>query len=94
MSKFRINLQLFTGEKTEKAIPKRRREAREKGQVNQSKEINSALVLIFVFAAINFINKYYCLNMLSRQRGKNLFYISKHIKGQEFKSNLFQAASR
>ncbi len=63
MSKFRINLQLFTGEKTEKATPKRRREAREKGQVNQSKEINSALVLIFVFAAINFINKYWYKEM-------------------------------
>lgn len=59
MKDFRINLQLFNEEKTEKATPKRRKEAREKGQVLQSKEINSALVLIIVFIAINFFNKYW-----------------------------------
>ncbi len=63
MSKFRIDLQLFTGEKTEKATPKRRREAREKGQVNQSKDINSALVLLFVFVVINFIHGYWYSEM-------------------------------
>lgn len=59
MPKFKINLQLFTGEKTEKATPKRRREAREKGQVLQSKEINSALILLFVFLSINLFKKYW-----------------------------------
>ncbi|KNF08831.1 flagellar biosynthetic protein FlhB [Gottschalkia purinilytica] len=49
---FKINLQLFSEEKTEKATPKRRREAREKGQVLQSREINSAIILIFVFLAL------------------------------------------
>lgn len=63
MSKFKINLQLFTGEKTEQATPKRRREAREKGQVHQSKDINSAFVLLFVFLAINLINKYWYKEM-------------------------------
>ncbi|SKC74302.1 flagellar biosynthesis protein FlhB [Maledivibacter halophilus] len=59
MNHFRINLQLFNEEKTEKATPKKRREAREKGQVLQSKEINSALILIIAFLAINFLNKYW-----------------------------------
>ncbi|WP_432400537.1 flagellar biosynthesis protein FlhB [Wukongibacter sp. M2B1] len=63
MTIFNINLQLFTGEKTEKATPKRRREAREKGQVNQSKEINSAFVLICVFLAINYLHKYWYKEM-------------------------------
>ncbi len=63
MTIFKINLQLFTGEKTEKATPKRRRDAREKGQVHQSKEINSAFVLICVFLAINSFHKYWYKEM-------------------------------
>lgn len=46
----KINLQLFAAdEKTEKATPKKRSDARKKGQVFQSREITSALVLILVF---------------------------------------------
>lgn len=42
----KMNLQLFAGEKTEKATLKKRRDARERGQVFRSVEINSALVLL------------------------------------------------
>lgn len=42
---FIINLQLFAGEKTEKATPKRRQEARKKGQVAKSSEIITVIVL-------------------------------------------------
>lgn len=45
-----VNLQLFAqggGEKTEKATPKKRSEARKKGQILQSREITSSLVLMF-----------------------------------------------
>ncbi|MBB6216492.1 flagellar biosynthetic protein FlhB [Anaerosolibacter carboniphilus] len=55
---FDINLQLFTGEKTEEATPKRKKDAREKGQVLQSKEINSALILLFTFLALQLAGKY------------------------------------
>lgn len=55
---FNINLQLFTGEKTENATPKRKKESREKGQVLQSKEINSALILLFTFLALQLAGKY------------------------------------
>jgi flagellar biosynthetic protein FlhB len=53
----RINLQLFAqgggaGEKTEKATPKKRQDARKKGQVLQSREISSAMVLMFVFVTL------------------------------------------
>lgn len=52
----KINLQLFAqggaAEKTEKATPKKRQDARKKGQVLQSREISSAMVLMFVFATI------------------------------------------
>lgn len=47
---FLIDLQLFAddgmGEKTEKATPRRREEARKKGQVFKSTDLNSAVILI------------------------------------------------
>ncbi|SES67785.1 flagellar biosynthetic protein FlhB [Natronincola peptidivorans] len=55
---FKINLQLFTEEKTEKATPKKVRESREKGQVLQSKEINSAFVLLGAFAMLSLLAGY------------------------------------
>lgn len=55
--KYDINLQLFAqggggGDKTEKATPKKRQDARKKGQVLQSREISSAMVLLFVFMSL------------------------------------------
>lgn len=45
-----INLQLFadgdTGEKTEKATPRRREEARKKGQIFKSTDLNSAVIVL------------------------------------------------
>ncbi len=50
---FRIDLQLFSEEKTEQATPKKKKETREKGNVLQSKEVNSAFVLLAIFIIIN-----------------------------------------
>lgn len=55
---FIINLQLFSEEKTEKPTPKKIRESREKGQVLQSKEINSAFVLMAAFASLYILSSY------------------------------------
>lgn len=44
-----INLQFFAGEKTEKATPKQRQEARKKGQVAKSHEISQAVTLLSCF---------------------------------------------
>jgi len=48
-----LNLQLFAGEKTEEATPRRKQQARTKGQVAKSQEFNSALVLLAGFAALS-----------------------------------------
>ncbi len=48
-----VDLQLFGGEKTEKATSKRRRDARQKGQVVQSKEFGGAVSLMAVFFGIH-----------------------------------------
>lgn len=45
-SRYRLDLQLFGGEKTEKATPKKRQDARKKGQIAKSMELSGASVLI------------------------------------------------
>lgn len=54
MIKFKINLQLFAGEKTEKATPRRREEARKKGQVVKSNELITVIVLTLTFLVIKY----------------------------------------
>lgn len=44
-----LDLQFFAGDKTEKATPKRRQEARKKGQVLKSQDVSAALVLLVTF---------------------------------------------
>ncbi len=51
----KVNLQLFSGEKTEPATAKKRREARENGQVVQSKDLTSAVQLLAVLIGINIL---------------------------------------
>lgn len=46
----RLDLQFFSEEKTEKATPNKRREARKKGQVAKSPEVSAALTLLLAFA--------------------------------------------
>ncbi len=53
----KINLQMFAGgaggeDRTEKATPKKSREARQKGQVFQSRESTTTMVLLFVFISL------------------------------------------
>lgn len=48
-----VNLQLFADEeKTEKATPKKRRDARKKGQVFQSKDLSAAVMLLAIIVTL------------------------------------------
>ena len=49
MAYLNLDLQFFSQEKTEKATPKKRQEARKKGQVAKSQDVNTALILFLVF---------------------------------------------
>jgi len=49
-----LELQFFAGEKTEKATPKKRQDARKKGQVVKSQDISSAIVMLMVFIFLFF----------------------------------------
>ncbi len=48
----RLNLQFFAGEKTEKATPKKKLDARKKGQVAKSAELSPAFIILIVFSLI------------------------------------------
>ncbi|MGE5381130.1 MAG: flagellar biosynthesis protein FlhB [Methylocystaceae bacterium] len=58
---YRFDLQLFAGEKTEKATPKRREEARKKGQVFRSMDLSAAVILLSCFAVL-----YACMPYIMR----------------------------
>ncbi|QHT60711.1 flagellar biosynthesis protein FlhB [Paenibacillus lycopersici] len=54
-----LDLQLFSQEKTERATPKKRQEARKKGQVAKSQELPAAIILLFVFLSFMMLGGYY-----------------------------------
>lgn len=49
MTKLRLDLQFFAGEKTEKATPKKREDTRKKGQVPKSQDVNTSILLFAMF---------------------------------------------
>jgi flagellar biosynthetic protein FlhB len=63
MENLKLDLQFFAGEKTEKATPKKRQDARKKGQVAKSQDINTAIVLLTVFLILLFAGNF-ILNIL------------------------------
>lgn len=57
--RYSLDLQLFAGEKTEKATPKKRQEARKKGQVAKSQELTGALLLMAGFLCLTAFAGYF-----------------------------------
>ena len=53
-----LDLQFFAGEKTEKATPKKRQDARKKGQAAKSQDLNTAVMLLAVFLFLLFAGSY------------------------------------
>ena len=49
----------YSGEKTDKATPYRRRKAREQGQVAKSIDVNTAAVMLFFLLLIYFSGQYF-----------------------------------
>lgn len=60
-----FNLQFFSEEKTEEATPKKKRDAREKGQVVQSKDVGGALGLIAVLFVIQLTSKFFTNQLMA-----------------------------
>ena len=57
--RLRLDLQWFAGEKTEKATPKKKKEAREQGQVAKSAELPGALILFFAMMFLILFGGYF-----------------------------------
>ncbi len=57
--RLKLDLQLFAQEKTEKATPHKRREARKKGQVAKSSDLPGALIMFFSFLAMYMLGGYF-----------------------------------
>lgn len=58
----KIDIQFFSAEdegKTEKATPKKRKDAREKGQVAKSNELNTAFILLVLFGLLSLLGTFY-----------------------------------
>jgi flagellar biosynthesis protein FlhB len=53
-----LDLQFFAGEKTEKATPKKRQDARKKGQVLKSQDVTAAFLLLVTFLFLMFFAPY------------------------------------
>lgn len=53
-----IDLQLFSQEKTEPATQKKKKEARDKGQVFKSRDLNAVVILVAVFLTLRFVGGY------------------------------------
>lgn len=68
--KLKVDLQLFAQEKTEPATPKKKQEARKKGQVAKSMEIPGAFILLFTFMFMIFAGWYF------KERMYRLFTVS------------------
>jgi flagellar biosynthesis protein FlhB len=65
MKLLRLDLQFFAGEKTEKATPKKRQETRKKGQTAKSQDMNTAVVLLAVFAFLRIAGGYLATGIFS-----------------------------
>ncbi|MBB6452908.1 flagellar biosynthetic protein FlhB [Salirhabdus euzebyi] len=55
MLELSLDLQFFSGEKTEKATTKKRQDSRKKGQVAKSQDVNTAILLFIMFMFFIFI---------------------------------------
>lgn len=63
-----FDLQLFAGEKTEEPTAKRQQEARSKGQIPRSVEVNSVLVILLAFVTLRFLGQFMYEQMIGYMR--------------------------
>ncbi|RCW70701.1 flagellar biosynthesis protein FlhB [Saliterribacillus persicus] len=75
----RLDLQFFAGEKTERATPKKRQDSRKKGQVAKSQDVNTAILLFFVFIILLVIGNSLRNSMTAMYRKSFTEYIHQEV---------------
>lgn len=71
-----LDLQFFAGEKTEKATPKKRQDARKKGQVLKSQDVTAGLLLLVMFFFLFFFASFMykrLLNIMNQSFQRDIF---------------------
>ncbi|MGM7720386.1 flagellar biosynthesis protein FlhB [Metabacillus sp. Hm71] len=82
MKCLKLNLQFFAGEKTEKATPRKKQDARKKGQVAKSADVNTALSLLAVFLSFLFIGAFMRDRILLMMKGTFQDYLLLELTDQ------------
>ncbi|WP_299090108.1 flagellar biosynthesis protein FlhB [uncultured Metabacillus sp.] len=82
MKRLKLNLQFFAGEKTEKATPRKKQDARKKGQVAKSADFNTALSLLAVFLSFLFIGAFMRDRILLMMKGTFQDYLLLELTDQ------------
>ncbi len=77
-----FDLQFFAQDpdKTEEATPRRKQEARKKGQVPRSTELNSVLVLLALFVILNFFGRWFYKELIN--------YVEQYLSPGELNTEL------
>ncbi|PAD70786.1 flagellar biosynthesis protein FlhB [Bacillus sp. 7586-K] len=88
MELIKLDLQFFSGEKTEKATPRKKADARKKGQVAKSADVNTALSLLTIFLSFLFIGTFMRDGIIKMMRGIFQDYLLMDITSQNIQ-NLF-----
>lgn len=96
MSYLQLDLQFFSGEKTEKATPRKRDEARKKGQVAKSADVTTAFILFAVFLFLwagGGVLKEHILNLLTHSFNEYLLEdVTANTVSQMFLDLVYQSA--
>jgi flagellar biosynthesis protein FlhB len=81
----RVHLQRFSnaGDKTEKATPKKRQDLRKKGQVNQSRELPSILLLLALFLSMRVFGPFVYRELVATFH----FFIQESLSTMDFGSS-------
>jgi len=74
-----MNLQYFAGEKTEKATPQKKKEARNKGQVAKTTELPSAIIFMLMFLLFYLYGPTISKNLLTIYRNFFVQYLSYEV---------------
>ncbi|MFD2212836.1 flagellar biosynthesis protein FlhB [Metabacillus endolithicus] len=82
MNLLRLDLQFFAGEKTEKATPRKKQDARKKGQVAKSADVNTAISLLAIFLSFLFIGAFMRDRILLMMRGTFQDYLLIELSDQ------------
>lgn len=92
MNLLKLDLQFFSGEKTEKATPRKKQDARKKGQVVKSADVNTALSLLTVFLSFLFIGAFMRDRLILMMKGIFQDYLLVNLTDQNMEGFFYTIA--